>query len=165
MNLHEPKVPFKIKIILGTALVMVAGIGTGVGFGWYSAQRSVELPGHVLGGATFDVHLPKELPPGYAFVPKSTALDEGVLAYVATKGRAQIIFSEQLRPADKKIEDFHTENMSNRTTLTNVPHRSVIGDSVTGGHILSIVTDTTWLIVSTTAVDADSILRFIAQKL
>jgi hypothetical protein len=165
MNLHKSKIPFKAKIILVTAVVMVAGIGTGVGVAWYSARRSVELPGHVLGGATFDVHIPKELPPGYAFVPKSTVLDEGVLAYVATKGRTQIVFSEQPRPVDKKIEDFYAENMPNHKTLTGVPHRSVIGDSVAGSRILSVVTDTTWLIVSTSAPDADSILRFIAQKI
>jgi hypothetical protein len=165
MKLHESRISFKAKIIMIAMVVVVVGAGAGIGFGWYIARQEVELPGHVLSGVTFDVHVPKTLPPGYAFAPKSAVLDEGVLAYVATKGHGQIVFSEQARPTDKKIEDFYAENMSNRKLLTNTRYQSVVGESVTGSHIAGIVTDTTWLIISTSAPDAESLLRFIAQKM
>jgi hypothetical protein len=111
------------------------------------------LPTAIAQQVTFSVYLPGKLPGNYTIDRNSFSTGEETLIFQATDTAGGIIsFAEQPKPKKFNFNKFYLEKISNTKTHSNVPHASVSGvlkDNQT--KLLSIVTDDTWITVSTTA--------------
>jgi hypothetical protein len=166
MELHVVRASRRMRIfgIVGALFVVTLGVVWGVS--WYMAKEQVAIPASVTEKLAFKPHSPRLLPERYAIDTTSAMLDEGALAYVAKDGAGgQIVFSEQPKPSEQKVNDFIDENAPQSYFLSDTPHTSILGKSIYGGYTLSVVTDTTWLIISSQSSQAEENLRFIAHQL
>lgn len=148
------------------ALFVLVGSGAGMGIGWYLSQQALLLPAHITSQLKFTPHIPKQLPPGYALDISSTQVDKGVLVlYLKNTADQQIVFTEQPRPTNQNFDNFYLQNIANSERMENVVYESVLGELPAGGYMLSVLTDATWLLISTGAPNGKAALRHIAQHM
>ena len=161
--------PWARRTLLFVALGLV-GLGGGIALAGLQPQpmppEEKVLSDALLSQVSFAVHPPRELPAGYKLEPGSARVDEGALVYAAVNSAGQrVLFTEQAKPAQSIVDTFQRENMLRSEKLPHTPYESVVGGATTQGSLLSVTTQTTWLIISATAPDAPATLRFIAEHL
>jgi hypothetical protein len=129
------------------------------------------IPASVSKQLSFPVYLPQQLPGTYTLAPGSFAVHTDgqakILAFKATDAtKGTILFTEQPKPEKLNFTEFYKTQLTDAKTLNDVPFPSVWGKDAEKQQVtLSIVTDTTWiLITSDSPLDEASMVR-IAQSL
>jgi hypothetical protein len=112
----------------------------------------------------FPLYLPSQLPKGYSVPSVSFREQDGVLLFYASKGNDRISFSEQSKPQNFDFTAFHQKNITQAKSLQDVPYPSVLGEASNGNKLLSVTTDTTWLLITSKTASEDE-LRLIAERL
>lgn len=134
-----------------------------------SRSAAVAVPDAVQKQTQFPIYVPEQLPPGYHTVEDSFRADEGVLVFsISDDAGRTIAVTEQRLPEGLDFESFYKEQMKDVRQVSGAPYASMIGQaSVNGrpnGRLLSIKTDTTWVMVSSQT-SSDSDLEIIARQL
>ena len=165
MQIRPTRLPTSVRMSLLVVGVLVLGGAGGVGIAWHVNRQKTELPAAVTQKVAFKPSVTK-LPDGFTIDAASAETEDGVLAYVAKNAAGEsLVVSEQPKPTAKKIASFETENIQQSQSVSGARYPSMIGDAPVGGKIVSITTDTTWLIISSTSAQAEANLRFIAINL
>lgn len=153
----------KTLILVGLAIGLAAVIITFVAM---LMAGSVQVPAEVSQKFKSAVYVPSKLPGKYRVDPSSFSLAEGdtVLLFAAKDGvNADLVFSEQPRPKDFNFDDFHKNQMTESKTLNDVPFSSVWGKGAGDRLVLSVVTNDTWILVTTAAaLNGDDMARVAA---
>jgi hypothetical protein len=162
MKLRRPK---RRTIFLSAALVLAAlGFSMGI-FVASQAEKKVSVPAGIAEQVLFPVYLPAPLPGTYQTTKKSFRVTEGALLFsVSSESGKQIHFAEQAKPDGFDFSGFYKEQLTQTKKLQGTPYTSVLGKTQKQGLLLSVITDETWLIItSSTASEAD--LRHIAEHI
>jgi hypothetical protein len=127
----------------------------------------IKLPSTVTEQARFPIYLPTRLPRGFEVAEDSFSYDQGVLIFKANNKIGDVIaITEQPKPDNFDFENFYAKQLTQSKQLRNVPFPSTIGTSTeVGSHVLSVVTNKTWLLISSRAPLAESDLQLIAGSL
>lgn len=146
-----------ILVIVGFAAGILAAITLG-------SAPGVKIPVAIEEKVLFPTYLPEPLPKGYTLAENSFHVEEGALLFQITQEQKKISFAEQTKPKDFDFNAFYQQQLTDTKNLRGAPHSSVLGKTQEGSYLLSIVTDETWLLV-TTQDAGESDLRFIAEHI
>lgn len=150
---------------VGVVVIVAGGIGAWLYFG-NQPKPVAQIPSGISDRLRFPVYLPSRLPGGFSLVVNSYSLDQGVLIFKAQDSSGMVMaFTEQAKPDKFDFANFYSEQLTNPQTLDNVPFASVSGKNTQQYNVLSIVTDKTWIIVSTRAPLAQNDLQVLAQNM
>jgi hypothetical protein len=168
---EQPKAKSKARrkrwAIFG-ALPLLVAFGIGILAAQLFGKSGLAVPDHIAQRASFPIYLPGRLPGNFQVVKDSFALQEEVLAFKATDSSgASIVFTEQKRQPDFDFTGFYNNQLRDAKTLSNVPFPSVSGKARSGqaSIILSVVTDETWVFVSSPAPLSQEDMQIIAAGL
>jgi hypothetical protein len=154
------------KIILGVICFIIV---TGVAVAAYIrlTPAKVVIPKEVTkqnAEKKLTEYVPGWLPGTYEIDKDSFSRQEGqVFVFSATdKDRNRLFFSQQPIPKDFDFDNFYKTKVIDAVKLENVPYESVYARDLFGSaRILSIQTEETWIMMTTTA----SIDQIMAQKI
>jgi hypothetical protein len=149
------------------SVIALLAFGVGIIAAQLFGKPGVTVPDHIAQKVSFPIYLPKRLPGNFQIVKNSFAVEEDVLVFKATDSTgASLVFTEQKRQSTFDFTNFYNTNFKNTKTLSNVPFPSVYGKAERGPtKMLSIVTDETWLFISTLAPLDSEDMRTIATSL
>lgn len=157
---------FSLRTAGIAALLLIAGGAVGAGSAVLT-DNNTPLPRTVSDNTPFDPHLPQDLPGSYQIDNTSFNLDkkEGVLAYRATDRTGDTInFTEQERPKGLDFADLYQQQLSDVKTITGTVHNTVAGMNETSGLLtISVLTDTTWILITTRTPLSDADIRLLAN--
>lgn len=160
---HESRT---LLIVLGTVAALLT-IAAAVLAYKVTATPSYTIPDHITKNTPYPIYVPKRLPSGYEVVDGSFAISEDTLLFRAEDSSgSSLAFTEQERPENFDFEQFYQGQMQNAKKLNDTPHPSVYGKAPTGDRLLlSVVTDETWIMISTAAPLNEQDLTLIAKGL
>jgi hypothetical protein len=117
------------------------------------ALRGYKVPDSITKQTSYPIFVPKKLPHGYKVNEDSFAVGEGTLIFQARDSSgSSIAFTEQKRPANFDFEKFYQQQMKDSKRLDGTAYPSVMGKLPNGeATLLSVVTNDTWIIASTSA--------------
>ena len=141
-----------IIIILFALIACAAGAGY-----WYkSARLSSPIPANVRASVNFPLLYPAQLPAGYHLDNTSFTTSGGVVLYSAVNySGAKIAFTDQQRPPGFDFNKFYTQGLSNSSSFDTSLGQAAIG-TANGKLLGSLVTDQTWLLVSSVSKSVNS---------
>ena len=151
--------------------ILAVGAAVGVGAAIFSHRKVgvASIPASVQTAVHFQLYAPTVLPGTFRISPTSYSLQENasIVVFTATDETGSTInITEQAKPNDLNFANFYATQMQNTATLDDVPYSSVWGKSPDGGrNMLSVVTDTTWILVSSTAPITEDNMKDIAKGL
>jgi len=156
----------KRHVLVGGTIFILALLGFGIGILLASVVRgkSQAIPESIAEQVLFPTYLPDPLPKGYSISENSFQIEEGALLFQATKADKKISFAEQSKPKGFDFTAFYQQQLTDTKNLQDAPHTSVLGKTQEGNYLLSIVTDKTWLIITSQNV-SESDLRSVAENL
>lgn len=161
---RRPPLVTSLIVLVGILVIVAVLLG-----GKLLLAPSTAVPAEVKNKITFPIYLPKKLPGHYKVKPDSFGVQENsVLVFQAADDTgANIIFTEQQKPNDFNFTGFYNEQFKDAAELDNVPFSSTWGKSQTlsDTKLLSIVTDKTWILASTTAPLDEAGLQRIAASM
>jgi hypothetical protein len=143
----------KIKILFIVIALIIVGIAT---FAYIKlSPEQVTIPQELTKqneAKKLTEYIPGWLPGTFKIDKDSFSRQEGqVFVFSATdENRNRLFFSQQPRVKDFDFEKFYTSKVLNPIKLEGVPYESVYAKSLFGKTwILSIVTETTWIMMTT----------------
>jgi hypothetical protein len=132
------------------------------------ADPSIRVPQDYARKVLSPIYIPARLPVGYKIDPNSYLVREGALIMSARheNGRA-IAISQQAKPVGFDFHDFYERQLTQAQTLPRTPHPSVYGTTTQDNKttLLSIIADSTWIIVTSKTKLSEADLRLIATHL
>jgi len=133
----------------------------------YIAQTTITIPDSIKQRAGSTIYLPTSLPGAYKVVEESFNFEETTLIFYATDGAGgKLVFTEQPKPKEIDFEQFYQENFVDTKILGDVSYSSTWGKTRDGKRlVLGIVTDDTWLLMTTNAPLGESDMLRIAKSL
>ena len=164
---HSKGKGWKWKIIIGiTVTVLIVCVAGAILL--VRSHSGVKPPRDILEKVGFPLYIPQRLPGTYKVDDKSYNFDgdEKVLVFRATDAAdGAIAITEQGKPSNFNPDDFYKSQLKDAKTVNGVKYPAVIGKGPVGDTtILSIITDKTWIMVTTTSPVGDS-LDVIAKSL
>ena len=146
------------KVAIGAALLLLA-LGAATAFAFMRSQSAFEPPKAILEQAKFPIYIPKKLPGTYTIDPDSYTFEEEVVLFRAKDSAGGVIaITEQKKPANFNYDNFYATNFKGPKTINGTKYPTVLGSrSIGRAKLLSIVTDKTWIMVSTTSPVGDSL--------
>lgn len=136
-------------IIIGLLVTVAAAL-----FVLNLQAKNVRLPEHVAGKLSFAAYLPHELPGQYKLDVGSFSIEEeSVLVFQAiSDAGSPLFFSQQPKPSNFNFEDFYAKQLQDASMLSDAKYNAAWGRMTGGGSImLSVVTNETWILITTTA--------------
>lgn len=158
----------KKTIAICMAMVLALFVGLLLFILHLSGSAAISVPSSITQKVKSTIYLPAKLPGNYQIEENSFSLveDEAILIFEAQDGvGAHLFFSEQPRPQKMDFDDFYKNQLSETKTINNVPYPSVWGKSLDGRLALSIVTDDTWIMLTTRASIGNTEMQQIAQSI
>lgn len=150
----RPKKRRRMRIIL-ILLILLAAAGTG-GYWYMSNKLSSPIPANVRASVNFPLLYPAQLPAGYHLDNTSFTTSGGVVLYSAVNySGAKIAFTDQQRPPGFDFNKFYTQGLSNSSSFDTSLGQAAIG-TANGKLLGSLVTDQTWLLVSSVSKSVNS---------
>lgn len=146
-----------IALLAATAVALTIGL---------AETQTVKVPEAIDQKFQPTIYLPSKLPGNYQINEATFSLQEedSVLIFNATNGvNGDLVFTEQAKPANFDFDAFHKDNLENPQTLRGVPHPSVWGKTINNRLSLSIITDDTWIMMTTSAPLNQNDLQLIAS--
>lgn len=155
------------KIAFGVIAVVLLASGIGVGAVIARLTTSVRAPEFVVNQFESAVYLPTRLPGTYRVDQRSFSIQDHTLVFKATDSTdGTIAFTEQKRPPNIDFDVFYRDYMKDAKVLDTARYASALGYSLDGkARLLSVVTDETWVLVSTTSPLDDQAFVAIAQSM
>ncbi len=131
-------------------------------------EGHLTVPPTIAQRAKSAIYLPSKLPGNYTIEESSFSIQEDeVILFKATDGvDGRIVFTEQARPKEFDFDSFYNSEMKDPKTLEGTPFISVLGktkDDKT--QFMSVVTDETWLLISTQSPISEENFLSIARSL
>lgn len=163
----QPKSIFSwLKIGLALLVITVAGFGIGLMLA-SAGQQKARVPTSIADDIAFPIFLPGKLPGNYEIDEKSFSASEETLVFSASDGGGgSIVFTEQRKPPNFDFDEFYKQQMQEAKNVDKTPSPSVLGKSTeNGAPILSIVTDSTWILITSQSPVGDDGLELIARSL
>lgn len=160
------KVKMLLIIIFAVLVLSAAGVLLGTMLA-NTLHGGIKIPEPILQQAKSQLYLPNSLPGTYKLTDNSFSIQEEAVLFTATDGTgSKIIFTEQVKPKDMNFDDFYKENFDDAKILSDVPYPSVVGKNPqTGGIMLSIVTDETWILATSASPLSQDDMQRIASGL
>lgn len=138
-------------ITVGVVSASVLIIGVILFFIIRNTPSGFRIPDSILAQTLFPVYVPSELPSGYT-IKTQPDVNESVLLFYATDSQGhRIVFTEQPKPKEFDFTGFHNRVLRNSSRVPDAEHTSIIGESEQKTLLLSITTDETWIIVTTSS--------------
>lgn len=136
----------------------------GVGYVMYSkrnAQTQVQVPQEITSKVFYDVYVPSKEFDGYTVDQNSYKVNEGVVIFQAVRQNGDtLVFTQQGVPKNFDFNNFYTDTLSDATKIKESKYQTVYGRLVNGQYAISIIVDSTWLLISSnTRVGTDTIGR------
>jgi hypothetical protein len=129
-----------------------------------SSQDKNLVPSRIVSQVTYPVYYVASLPGGIRLDRNSFEITDKVILYNLIDGKDTLYVSQQGNPVNYDFEDFNTKQMESTQAVITPVGRAILG-IFNGKFISSIVTDKTWIIVSTPiAYPADKLSK-ISQSL
>jgi len=155
------------KVIVAVVILLAAGLGGGMLVAHDVLDGRITIPKSITQNAAMPVVVPRKLPGTYKIAGTSFNLKEKVVVFEASDGTGgKINFTEQQKPAGFNFDNFYAQQLQDPTTLNDVPFSSVVGQLTgTKTKMLSVVTDKTWVIATTTAPLSTDDMQIIAQSI
>jgi hypothetical protein len=157
------------KIIwLGIGLAVLAAAAV---LGWViisSRAVAVKVPQAVVDKALFTIYVPLSLPPNYQVVEGSFASSDGVLVFSLQNDQGHAIaVTEQGVPASFDFTNFYSKQIRDGKKLSGQFESvlgQVVGQGAMGTKLLSVRTDSTWVIATSQSAQRGD-LEYFAQHL
>ncbi len=169
LSAKPTRISWRLWVPLGCIVVLLVWAGV-LGFQILHTEQKL-IPETTTRQLNFAAYAPQALPGVYRLASNSFAVskDNGVslLVFKASDTTGDTItFTEQSKPNGFDFSAFYQNQLTDPKTLNQVPYPSVWGkDKLQQQTTLSIVTDSTWILVTTKApIDEQGLLR-IAQSL
>lgn len=146
--------PPKLKkpLLITACVVAMVAIGMVAGSIIASSTLSVRVPDEIAAQARSSVYMPGWLPSGYSVDQSSFTFSEDTVVFSAINpSGSRLIFAEQARPQDFDFDDFHNVQLQEPKVIDGSKYTSVWGKATDGRLLLSVVTDETWIIMTTGA--------------
>ncbi len=164
-----PKSRRRKTIFTGVASIIVLII-LGILLGFFIAggsSRAARVPENIASAFSSQIYLPKKLPGNYQLVENSFGISEDVLIFQAKDSAGStIIFTEQAKPGNLDFDNFYSRELTDSQVLSDVPFPSVTGkSSANNSTALSIVTDNTWVFVTSQSSLSKEDLQVIAKNM
>lgn len=154
-------------VLVGVILLLCVVVGV-LGWKLYTASQ-VSIPASIASKLSFPAYLPNKMPGNYRLNKDSIALQEDntVLVFTAVDNTGSTItFTEQQKPKNFDFNAFYDNQLKDPKTLSGLPYSSVWGIANDGqSHMLSVATDSTWILVTTRAPLGEGDLKILAQDL
>jgi hypothetical protein len=157
----------KRRWLLFIALMSLLAFGIGVLAALMLSKPGVIVPENVAKNVSFPIYLPARLPGNFKVAQGSFSFRDDALIFAAKDSSgASIVFAEQKRNPKFDFSSFYTSQMSDAETLSGTPFPSVIGKAKKSQtRLLSVVTDQTWVFVSTSSPLSQEDMQTIATGL
>lgn len=144
------------------ALGVIAGISAAI----LLPKPVATIPRDIAEKVLFTPYIPGVLPKGYHIADSSFSFVEGALLFQAAGPNGQkLSFSEQARPKDFDFPEFHKSQLIGAKTLQTQPYPTVLGKAPDGSFMGSVVTQDTWVIVTSKQKIDEEHLKLIAKNL
>ncbi len=142
-------------LVIVIAVVCILILSGGAFAVYQTVHSRLRIPESATQGVTFPLYIPKKLPIGYVIDEKSFKYvpSENVFLFQAqdTAGDT-LVFSEQRKPSGVSFDDFADKQLVEPKKLANLPFTTIVGKTLDKQTTLaSIVTPTTWVIITTQA--------------
>jgi hypothetical protein len=163
MDVPQPKK--KLLVISLLALVLVVGIGAA--YLVITKSETVKAPSAITSKLKFPIYLPQKLPGVYKIDGESFRIyEETVIFQAKDSANGTIVFTEQAKEPGLDFANIYATQMKDAKTLNDTPFPSVAGKSMDGKKAaLSVVTDETWVFVTTQSPVDDAGMLRIAQSM
>lgn len=149
-----------IVVLASTAIMLAISL---------AKAQAVKIPAAITQQFQPPIYLPTKLPGNYRIDNETFRLQEDnttVLIFNATDGKnGDLVFTEQAKPKDFDFDSFHNDNFDTPQTLTGTPYPSVWGKTINNRLSLSVITDDTWIMMTTSAPLSANDMRKIAENL
>jgi hypothetical protein len=154
------------KVLLTLLITLiVAGVGYFAYTNFVAKNNNIPaVPDQITEKLQIPFYFPTWLPGTFILDKDSVEMQEGmVMVYSATdEERNRLFFSQQVKPKDFDFNEFYNTKMIAAKKLENTPYEAYFGTSLYNNtKILSIVTNTTWILMTTQA----PIDQVMAQKI
>jgi hypothetical protein len=151
---HAPAKRAGLGKLLAGGAVLIAAIAVGVGVLLLAPLLSKSpVPAEIADKALFDVYYPSRLPAGYTIDQDSFQFVENdVLVFSAKKadGSGTIAFTEQAKPEDYDFNEFN-KGLNKPQKLHSGDYTAILGQLGDNQPILSVTSDSTWVLVRSEA--------------
>lgn len=154
-----------IRAIIGAVIIATLGVTAGVVAATVTAPPVLSIPAAIAEKTLFPVYTLSKLPPGYSLNQRSFTTKDEALIFSLTKGNDSLVFAEQAKPKDFDLPAFYQKQLHDTKNLQSVANPSVIGTLENGNKLLSVMTDSTWLLITATPATPEDDLRFVAEHL
>lgn len=162
LHLQLPKLSRKMIFIALFIVVIAAGMVLAIKFGRRS--QTSPIPATIIEQSSFPLAYPEDLPAGYHLDKNSFSFKAGILTFTASKGQKNLIFTEQSKPANFKIENLGSTGLANPTPVIVKSGQAVIGTlGVTT--VSALITETTLVIISSPYEFTPGELKYVLQSL
>ena len=149
---HRPEKKRKkrrLRLVLVMVILLAAAAGGGY---WYKSNKlDSPVPVTIRASVNFPILYPTKLPSGYHLDNNSYTSSGNVVLYSAVNSSGtRIAFTDQQRLANFNFNTFYTQGLSNPTSFDTSIGQAAIG-TATDKLLGSLVTDQSWLLVSSTS--------------
>ncbi len=130
--------------------------------------KPVNIPKSITQRVKSPIYLPGRLPGNYKLDEGSfkVADEDPVLLFSAKDSAGStLVFSEQSKPKNFSFEEFYKSQLKNAETLSNTPYSSVWGKLEDDRIALSIVTNDTWILMTSSAPISSADMTTIAMSI
>lgn len=138
------------------------------GWDWqcFFLQTIPKVPDQIKQKAGFTIFAPSKLPGKFVVAENSFSFQEETVVFQANDGAGHtIVFTEQKKPASFNFDDFYKTQMKDSKTF-DAQYAAVAGKTQNEEvQLLSIVTDSTWILVSSRSPLDDEGLKTLAKSL
>jgi len=154
-----------LKVLAGCGFFVLVLVGLLI-FLVHRNSYGVAIPRNIAKNLSFDTYMPRQLPGNYKIDDNSYTADLGVLMFQAGDGvDGTLTFTEQQRPKDINFGQLYKELFSDGRTLSDVPYPSVWGKTKDDRLALSIVSNKTWILMTSDASLKEDDMQRIVQGL
>lgn len=157
------------KFKIAAVILVVAGLAFagGLGVAMLFLPSAASVPADIKQKAGFSVFVPVRLPGKYTVVRDSFSIQEETVVFKASDGAGgSIIFTEQKKPTNFNFDDFYKNQMKNAKVVDEAMFSTIIGKTVNEEiNLVSVVTDDTWVLISTRTLLSEDSLKNIALSL
>jgi hypothetical protein len=128
-------------------------------------QNSISIPTPIAERALFPIYVPEKLPDSYVLTGTPRVSEEVLIFQIKNNKGHTITFSEQAKPKEFDFSTFHKMTLKESKSVVGAPYPSIIGAAEQRTTLLSIVTNDTWILVTTKAPDASTDLELLAKNI
>lgn len=150
-----PTKPKRKKLYIALVLVFIVAVSAGVYY-YLTRIQNNPIPASVQSAVSLPLYYPEKLPEGFSLDRNSYSVSGGIVSFHAVNQQNQkLIFTIQPRPPTFDFSTFYQKGLSGTEQFTTPVGQAAIGKAQTK-LIGNLVTETSWIIVSSDTDELDS---------